>query len=104
MRAASRISRLLCELYGGHQFDGLTHATVQNYLLRVGLDQIENAIDDCSDRVWIIDHMIASGSLKCLVVLGISAKVFARHELSPGDSLGTAGFVATRSRFQWEFD
>ena len=77
MRAASRISGLICEASGSHRFDGLSHTTVQNYLLRVGLDQIDNAVDDCSDRVWITDHMIAAGSLKCLVVLGISAGVFA---------------------------
>ena len=78
MRAASRISGLICEFIGGHRFDGLSHATVQNYLLRVGLDQIENAIETCSDRVWIMDHMIAAGSLKCFVVLGIRAEAFAR--------------------------
>ncbi len=78
MRAASRISGLFCEFLGGHRFDGLSHSTVQNYLLRVGLDRIENATDDCPDRVWITDHMIAAGSLKCLVVLGISTDAFAR--------------------------
>lgn len=78
MRAASRISGLICEFLGGHRLDGLGHSTVQNYLLRVGLDRIENAIDDCEDRVWITDHMIAAGSLKCLVVLGISAEAFAQ--------------------------
>lgn len=78
MRAASRISGLICESSGGHCFDGLSHTTVQNYLLRVGLDQIDNAVDECSDRVWITDHMIAAGSLKCLVVLGIRAQVFAK--------------------------
>lgn len=78
MRAASRISGLICEFRGGHRFDGLTHATVQNYLLRVGLDQIDKTTETCSDRVWIMDHMIAAGSLKCLIVLGISAEVFAK--------------------------
>jgi len=81
MRAASRISGLICEFIGGHRFDGLSHATVQNYLLRVGLDQISNVIDaSCSDRVWIMDHMIAAGSLKCFVVLGISVDKFSRLE------------------------
>lgn len=77
MRAASRISGLICEFMGGHRFDGLSHATVQNYLLRVGLDQIDKTTETCSDRVWIMDHMIAAGSLKCLIVLGISADLFA---------------------------
>jgi hypothetical protein len=78
MRAAARISGLICEFIGGHRFDGLSHATVQNYLLRVGLDQIDQARETCSDLVWIMDHMIAAGSLKCFVVLGISAEAFAR--------------------------
>lgn len=81
MRAASRISGLICEFFGGHRFDGLSHATVQNYLLRVGLDRISNGTDaSCSDRVWIMDHMLAAGSVKCFVVLGISANEFARLE------------------------
>lgn len=78
MRAASRISGLICEFIGGHRFDGLSHATVQNYLLRIGLDQIDRTTQICSDRVWIMDHMIAAGSLKCLIVLGISAEAFAK--------------------------
>jgi hypothetical protein len=81
MRAASRISGLICEFIGGHRFDGLSHATVQNYLLRLGLDQLSDVTDaSCSDRVWIMDHMIAAGSLKCLVVLGIRADKFAGLE------------------------
>lgn len=81
MRAASRISGLVCEFIGGHCFDGLSHATVQNYLLRVGVDQLLNGNATlCLDRVWIMDHMIAAGSLKCLIVLGISADKFARLE------------------------
>jgi hypothetical protein len=81
MRAASRISGLICAFIGGHRFDGLSHATVQNYLLRLGLDQISNVSDaSCSDRVWIMDHMIAAGSLKCFVVLGIRAEKFAGLE------------------------
>jgi len=88
MRAASRISGLICEFFGGHRFDGLCHATVQNYLLRVGLDQLSNVTDaSCSDRVWIMDHMIAAGSLKCFIVLGIRAEKFAGLErpLQHGD-------------------
>jgi len=81
MRAASRIRGLICEFIGGHRFDGLSHTTVGNYLLRVGLDPIRNVIDkSCSDRVWIMDHMIAAGSLKCFIVLGICADEFARLE------------------------
>ena len=78
MRAASRISGLICEFFGGHRFDGLSHATVQNYLLRVGHDQIAKTTETCSDWVWIMDHMIAAGSLKCFVVLGIRADAFAK--------------------------
>jgi hypothetical protein len=78
MRAAARLSGLICEFLGGHRFDGLSHATVQNYVLRIGLDQINQANEICSDCVWIMDHMIAAGSLKCFVVLGIRAEAFAR--------------------------
>lgn len=78
MRAAARISGLICEFIGGHRFDGLSHATVQNYVLRIGLDQINQAVGTCADLVWIMDHMIAAGSLKCFIVLGIRAEAFAR--------------------------
>jgi hypothetical protein len=87
MRAASRISGLICELTDGHRFDGISHATVQNYVLRIGLDRIQQANDNFSDWIWIIDHMIAAGSLKCLVVVGIRAEVFAKLDrpLEHGD-------------------
>lgn len=77
MRAASRVSGLICEFNGGHRLDALSHTTVQNYLLRVGLDQIEHATEKSANRVWIMDHMIAAGSLKCFVILGIDIDVFA---------------------------
>lgn len=78
MRAASRITGLICELTGGHRFDGLSHATVQNHLLRIGLDQLNHGGETSSDRVWIMDHMIAAGSLKCLIVLEVDAQEFAK--------------------------
>ncbi len=77
MRAAARVSGLLCEFLGGHRLDGLSHTTVQNYLLRAGMHQITYATESSNNRIWIMDHMIAAGSLKCLVVLGIDADTFA---------------------------
>ena len=78
MRAAARISGLIAEATGGHRLDALSHTTVQNYLLRIGLDQITDTSEVTSDGVWVMDHMIAAGSLKCFIVLSISAEVFAK--------------------------
>lgn len=80
MRAAARISGLVNEFTGGHQLDGLSHTTVQNYLLRLGLDRIENGIGFSVKQVWIVDHLIAAGSLKCLVVVGIDLDRFMQIE------------------------
>jgi hypothetical protein len=76
MRAAARISGLIAEFFGGHRQDGVSHATVQNYLLRVGLDQLQHGVKVSANGVWIMDHMIAAGSLKCLIVIEIEIDVF----------------------------
>ncbi len=57
----------------------MVSVTVRCRIICFGLaNSIDQAIKLCPDRIWIIDHMIAAGSLKCLIVLGISSQEFAR--------------------------
>lgn len=50
-----------------------THTTVLNWLYRCGLYVLQRAVERRTDWVWIADHTIAVGPLKCLVILGLPA-------------------------------
>lgn len=54
-----------------------THRTVLNWLYRYGLYVLNRAVERGTDWIWIADHTIAIGPLKCLVILGIPASALA---------------------------
>ena len=54
-----------------------SHTTVLNWLYRCGLSVLNRAVERCSDWIWIADHTLAIGPLKCLVILGIPASTLA---------------------------
>ena len=54
-----------------------THTTVLNWVYRCGLYVLNRAVERCPDWIWIADHTIAIGPLKCLVILGIPASALA---------------------------
>jgi len=47
-----------------------SHTSVRNWLLRVGLYQLSRPLEQADDWVWIVDHTVQIGSLKCLVIVG----------------------------------
>lgn len=53
------------------------HTTVLNWVYRCGLYVLNRAVERCPDWIWIADHTIAIGPLKCLVILGIPARALA---------------------------
>lgn len=71
MRASSRVCEVLADIAGQPAFEQPCHTTIQNFILRIGLYLIEHRDQQRPDRVWIIDHTIAAGTTKCLVVLSI---------------------------------
>ena len=76
LRASSRICDLLALIQGQPSFEEPCHTTVQNFILRIGLYLIEYHAGFNPNRIWIIDHTIAAGTTKCLVVLGLDLSVY----------------------------
>lgn len=76
MRASARICDLLALIQGLPSFEEPCHTTVQNFILRIGLYLIEHHTGFNPNRIWIIDHTIAAGTTKCLVVVGLDLSVY----------------------------
>lgn len=45
--------------------------TVRTWLLRVGLYQLQRPLVHADDWVWIVDHTVQIGELKCMLVVGL---------------------------------
>ena len=69
MRAASRVVGVLNEIGGAGPHLEPAHTTVQNFILRIGLYLLQQSQTWAIDWIWIVDHTIAIGTLKCFVVL-----------------------------------
>ena len=83
LRAASRAGHIIDQCAGGPGLDGPSQTTIQNYLMRVGLYLIHRVDQVRSDWVWLLDHTIAAGTTKCLIVLAISLEDFHRLGRAP---------------------
>lgn len=90
MRGASRVVGVLNEISGAGPYLEPAHTTVQNFILRIGLYLLQQARRWANDWIWIVDHTIAIGTLKCFVVLGIRQSDYLRlnrplahHDLEP---------------------
>lgn len=63
-------------LFGEEKIDRVpTHETCIQWDLKIGLHKLNRAKDNSSDWCWIIDHVIAQGSTKCLAVMGVRCDV-----------------------------
>lgn len=45
--------------------------TVRTWLLRIGLYQLQRPLEQADDWVWIVDHTVQIGELKCMLVVGL---------------------------------
>lgn len=45
--------------------------TVRTWLLRIGLYQLQRPLEHAEDWVWIVDHTVQIGELKCMLVVGL---------------------------------
>lgn len=50
--------------------------TVRTWLLRVGLFQLQRPLEHAEDWVWIVDHTVQIGELKCMLVVGLRLSVW----------------------------
>ena len=70
MRCAAAVTALLDRLTGC--FESVPHwSTGRLWLLRIGLAELNRPRSIADDWVWMIDHSIQVGQVKCLVILGI---------------------------------
>jgi len=47
-----------------------------NWLLRLGLYELTRALEPAEDRIWIVDHTVQIGSVKCLLIVGCRISVW----------------------------
>ena len=79
-RGVSRVLRLLA----GYLPLGVpASTTVLNWCYRLGLAVLQRPLPRRDDWIFVIDHTVALGAQKCLVVLGIPASRLAETGYSP---------------------
>jgi len=77
--------------------------TVLNWCYRLGLAVLRRPLPRRDDWIFVIDHTVALGALKCLVVLGIPASRLAESGYAPrhGDMTVLAVEVTANSTGVW---
>jgi hypothetical protein len=69
LRGAALATGLLNRLLGGEP-EVPSPTSVRSWLLRVGLHQLQRPLEQADDWVWIVDHTVQIGELKCLIIVG----------------------------------
>jgi len=81
--ASFRATSTLLEILGGlfPQFEGSPVAnTVQSWLLRIGLHELQRPKEPADDWIVFLDHTLQLGTWKCLVMVGIRQSVWQQLE------------------------
>lgn len=55
--------------------------SVRNWLLRLGLFQLQRPLEKADDWVWIIDHTVQIGDIKCLLIVGLRLGSWRQQEV-----------------------
>ena len=71
LRGSQACFDLVVTQQGGLPFESASHTTIQNWILRIGLYELQRPKEFADDWIWIVDHTIQIGSIKVLVILGI---------------------------------
>jgi hypothetical protein len=71
LRGSQACINLVVTLQGGLPFESASHTTIQNWILRIGLYELQRPKEFADDWIWIVDHTIQIGIIKVLLVLGI---------------------------------
>ena len=69
LRGAAGATGLINRLLGGEP-EVPRPTSVRSWLLRVGLHQLQRPLEKADDWVWIIDHTVPMGELKCFLIVG----------------------------------
>jgi hypothetical protein len=79
LRGAALATGLINRLLGG-QPEVPSPTSLRNWLLRVGLYQLQRPLQIAHDWVWIIDHTVQIGDLKCLIIVGFRLGAWQQQE------------------------
>lgn len=75
LRSSVAVVQLLSGLLGG---DGSapSYVSLRLWMLRVGLHELMRPKERADDWIWIVDHTMQIGQMKCLILVGIRQAVF----------------------------
>jgi len=79
LRGTALTSGLIGYLLGGRQ-EVPSPTTVRSWLLRLGLHQLQRSLPKADDWVWIVDHTMQMGELKCMIVVGLRLGSWQRRD------------------------
>ncbi len=71
LRASQACFDLVVTLQGGLPFESASHTTIQNWILRIGLYELQRPKEFADDWIWVVDHTIQIGPIKVLLILGV---------------------------------
>ena len=71
LRGSQACFDLVVMLQGGLPFESASHTTIQNWILRIELYELQRPKEFADDWLWIVDHTIQIGTIKVLLILGI---------------------------------
>lgn len=79
LRGTAVATGLINRLLGGEQ-KVPSPTSVRSWLLRVGLYQLQRPLEKADDWVWIVDHTVQIGELKCLIIVGFRLRAWQQQE------------------------
>ena len=79
LRGAALATGLINRLLGGAQ-EVPSPTSVRSWLLRIGLYQLQRRLETADDWVWIVDHTVQIGELKCFIIVGFRLGAWQREE------------------------
>lgn len=79
LRGTALTSGLINSLLGGRQ-EVPSPTTVRSWMLRVGLYQLQRPLPKADDWIWIVDHTMQMGELKCMIIVGLRLGPWQRQD------------------------
>ena len=79
LRGSALATGFISRLLGGKP-EVPSPTSVRSWLLRVGLHQLQRPLEMADDWVWIMDHTVQIGELKCMIVVGFRLGAWQQRE------------------------
>ena len=79
LRGTALVTGWISRLLGGEQ-EVPSPTSVRSWLLRVGLYQLRRPLEHADDWVWIVDHTVQIGELKCMIIVGFRLGAWQQQE------------------------